>query len=286
MKKTFLLITLLSVTAVFAPLVSAQDTDEQIDYPWEKFSISAGGFVSTLDSSVRYGTSIGININVEDALGLEGDQTVFRLDSAWRFTENRKHRVDASWFYFHRNASRVLGDDITIEDPNDPDGPPIVIPAETLISASLNWDIYKVNYSYSFFQDDRMDLAGQVGLFIMPVEFGLSTSGTFDERVEVDITAPLPTLGARLDFAITPKWIFRTSAEYFYLKYDTFKGFLMHSGAAIEYKPWERWGFGLGIESFRTYVKSREEDWPGIDLRGEVEMNYVGLKFYVKYFFQ
>jgi hypothetical protein len=113
----------------------------------------------------------------------------------------------------------------------------------------------------------------------------VSTSGVFDERTGVDITAPLPTLGARMDFAITPKWIFRMSTEYFYLKYDTFKGFLMHSTAAIEYNPWDHWGFGLGIDGFRTNVKSKEEDWPGIDLRGEVEMNYLGLQFYGKYFF-
>jgi hypothetical protein len=285
MKKTALLITLYFVICVFPRPASAQNVAEQTDLPWEKFSISAGAFISNLDSSVRYGASIGLDISVEDALGLKGDQTVFRLDSFWRFTENRRHRLDASWFYFHRSASRVLVDDITIEDPRDPDAPPIVIPAETAISSFLDWDIYKVNYSYSFLQDDRVDVAGQVGLFIMPVELGLSTSGLFEERAGVDITAPLPTLGARMDFAITPKWIFRTSTEYFYLKYDTFKGFLMRSTAAIEYNPWEHWGFGVGIDGFRTNVKSKEEDWPGIDLRGEVEMNYLGLQFYGRYFF-
>jgi len=286
MKKAFLLIAVFLITSILPRLASAQDSAEQIDYPWEKFSVSAGVFISNLDSSVRYGTSIGLDINVEDALGMKGDQTVFRLDSVWRFTENRRHRFDLSWFSFHRNASRILGDDITIEDPRDPDAPPIVIPAETLVSSVFDWDIFKVNYSYSFFQDDRVDVAGQVGVFIMPVDLELSVSGIFEERAEVDIMAPLPTLGARMDFAITPKWMFRTSGEYFYLKYDTFKGFLLHSRAAIEYNPWERWGFGLGIEGFRANVKSREEDWPGIDLRGEVEMSYVGLQLYVKYFFQ
>jgi hypothetical protein len=103
------LITLFFVTGVSPRLASAQDMAEQTDLPWEKFSISAGAFISNLNSSVRYGAAIGLDINVEDALGLKGDQTVFRLDSFWRFTENRKHRFDVSWFYFHRDASRVLG---------------------------------------------------------------------------------------------------------------------------------------------------------------------------------
>lgn len=177
----------------------------------------------------------------------------------------------------------MLLDNIRIENPVD--GSIITIPAQTVVSSFFDWDIIKLGYSYSFFQDDRIDLAGQAGLFVMPIGFGLSASGLFQGEAKADFTAPLPTLGLRIDFAITPKWILRMGTEFFYLKYRNFEGSLIYAKSAIEYNAWKHFGIGLGYESFRARLEADGEDYPNIDFTGEVDFNYLGLQLYLRYFF-
>ena len=61
-------------------------------------------------------------------LGLETTNTVFRTDAMWRFTNNRRHRLDFTWFNLSRDGDRQIFEDITIEDE---DGNKITIPAGT-----------------------------------------------------------------------------------------------------------------------------------------------------------
>lgn len=74
------------------------------------------------------------------------------------------------------------------------------------IGTGVGLDIYELAYSYSFLQDDRIDLAVGIGFYIMPMDFGLKVSGLVDEEGSERFTAPLPVLGLRMDVALTPKW--------------------------------------------------------------------------------
>ena len=74
----------------------------------------------------------------------------------------------------------------------------------TQVSGFFNFDVCKLAYSFPFFQDERFDLALSFGLFIMPVEFGFNATGLVAERIEESITAPLPVVCFRGDFALTP----------------------------------------------------------------------------------
>lgn len=56
----------------FATIASADNAPprEVEKLPWEKFSLSLGYFVSTLDSSIRLGSGLGLDIDLEDALNM------------------------------------------------------------------------------------------------------------------------------------------------------------------------------------------------------------------------
>ena len=144
------------------------------DSPWETFGVNLGVFVSSTDTSFRIGSGIGLSIDAEEALNLDATSTVFRADALWRFTDNKRHRLDFTWFSLSRDATRQIGQDITFEDK---DGNPITIDAGTTVESNFDLDIYELAYSYSFFQDDRIDLAAGIGLFIMPLDFGIRASG-------------------------------------------------------------------------------------------------------------
>jgi hypothetical protein len=249
------------------------------DTPWEKFNVNLGYFVSNSETELSIGAGLGITVNVEDLLGLDTTTNVFRADGSWRFTDNRRHRLDLTWFAFRRDGFRTVGQDFTIEDK---EGNKIEIPAGSQVTSNLDIDIFRGGYSYSFFQDDRMDLAFSVGLYVMPIEIELNAFGLINVNRSESFTAPLPTLGLRADFAITPKWFLRTNFEIFYIEIGEFTGRLYESKVAVEYIPWKHLGFGLATDVFNFYMEADGEDYPGIDFKGDLDFKYTGLLLYAK----
>ena len=270
------------VAVLFLPAVSGGSEGQSNAQPWETFSLSAGYFISDVDTSLRLGAGLGVDIDLEDLLGLDSTNSVFRVGGLWRFTDNQRHRLDLSWFSLSRDSTLEILGDITFE--ND-EGEEITIGAGTTVDSFFDLDIYQLSYSYSFFQDDRLDLAAGIGLYIMPIDLGLSTSGFVNERASADFTAPLPVLGLRMDVALTPRWYIRTGTQVFYVEYENFTGSILSFAAAVEYKPWEHVGIGVGFDTLRINIEADGEDWPEIDLRGKVQFNYTGLQLYLRLFF-
>jgi hypothetical protein len=121
---------LVAITTVFLvmPCASAfaegnAEKKKAENLPWDKASISLGSFVSSSRSNVLLSANgFGIGIDVEEALGMDTTQTVFRAGGIWRFSDNRRHRADLSWFAIRRDASKQLGQDITINGVTYPTG--------------------------------------------------------------------------------------------------------------------------------------------------------------------
>lgn len=277
MKKLFsATIFLLTVFLVFGSAYAEEKKLEQ--GPWAKMAFNFGGFLSSTNTSFRFGGGAGVDIDVENLLNLDSTNNVFRFDWYWRFSDNRKHRLDLSWFSFNRSGETTIAQGIEIPEQQD-DGY-TTIPAGTNVASYFNLDIYQAAYSYSFFHDDRLDVAARVGLYVMPISFGFQATGLIDEERDASFTAPLPTLGFRMDIAVTPKWYVRTGTQIFYLQYQKYKGSIMAFQGALEYVPWKHFGIGLGVDSFVMAAEADGEDYPMIDFTGYVEFSYVGLQLY------
>jgi hypothetical protein len=260
---------------VFAEEAAKQTTEKQ---PWDRFTINLGSFASSNDSNIRLSAKgVGVGIDVEEALGLDVTTTVFRVDGIWRFTENRRHRADLSWFALRREGAKTLGQDIVIDG--------VTYPTGTQVNSAFDIDIYKASYSYSFFQDDRMDIGAGLGLYIMPISFEFNASGFLNAYTAESVTAPLPVFGLRADFAITPKWLIKSYFDFFYLEYEQFKGAVFDTKIAVEYKAFKNVGFGLGLENFNLTIEAEGEDYPAIDLMGEINYNYMGALLYATFYF-
>ncbi len=271
---SFLVVLLFNLIPVFAGAEAINTSD----LPWERFNFRVGGFFNAVDSSIRYGTSgAGLEVNLEDALGLDTSMIVFKTDASWRFTDNLRHRFDVSWFSMHRKSSKVLEQDLDFGDYN--------FPAGTKAEGAFNYDIVKTAYSYSYFQDDRFDLAASFGFYTMPIGFKVK-SDVGDVKKSNNLIAPLPVFGIRNDFAITPKIFLINSMDFFYVEYDQFRGALTDIQVAVEYKAFEHVGFGLGAESFRLKIKSEKStSYPGVDFDGRISSNYLGVMFYVSAYY-
>jgi len=263
---------------VFTPTLSHAE-DAKYNLPWEKFSVQAGAFFAGLNNKVTVGVEgAGIAVDVEKALGLDVQNQVFRVGGLYRIGEKRRHRVDLDYLYFNRSATKTIaGDNIVVDN--------VTLTPGTVVDTTFNIQILRAAYSYSFFQDDRMDLAGSFGFFVMPIKFELSASGLGSGKGDFNFTAPLPAFGLRGDFAVTPRWLIRTNIDFFYLEYQSFKGALVDTRVAVEYNPWKHFGFGLGVDNFRMAVEAKDEDYPAVNFQGNIKSSFLGVQLYGRYFF-
>ena len=262
---------------------AAADEKKKPAQPWQKAHLNLGWYWAKLDSSIRLGGSelgVGIDFDVEEFLNLKSRGNAFRVDAGWRFSKNNRHRVEFSWFSFRRSGSENIDEEIEI--PIEGDDPIVIGPGE--LNSVFNFDIYKLKYEYSFVLDDRLDWNLGLGLFIMPIEFGVSgaITGLGEKGLLESLTAPLPVLGMGFDFAITPKLFVRTQADFFYLKYKNFEGAAFNYVAAIEYLPFKHIGFGLGLDTLRVELEAEGNPYPGIDFTGRVEFQMIGAQLYLK----
>jgi hypothetical protein len=110
---------------------------------------------------------------------------------------------------------------------------------DAIFETIFNFDIYKLKYEYSVVFDDRFDFNLGIGLFITPIEIGYrgTINGIGSTVVEESITAPLPVIGAGIDFAITPKWFIRQQLNLFYLEISNYKGGIANLQLALKWLP-------------------------------------------------
>jgi hypothetical protein len=267
------------VSLIFLSLSAVNAEEEQKALPWERFSLGVGGMVTTMNTSLRLGSEAvgaGTYIDLEDSLGLDSSITVIRADAMARFTRNLRHRFEFSFTDYRRKATRDLTEEIEIGGDKYPVG--------TKVDSTLAFEIIRGSYTYSLFLDDRVDLGLSLGAYVLPVLVKLDTSSD-SMHEEKSITAPLPTLGVRFDFAITPKLFFRDHVDVFRLRYETFQGNMVDLNCALEYYIWKHFGVGLAYEFFGIQLQNERTDYPTLELTGALELNYSGLLLYGKVIF-
>lgn len=270
----FLITTIIFINSPFSYAEQPAETEK----PWERFALNLGGFITTLDTSFRFGTFIGLEVDLEKALGMDDSLSIFRADGLYRFGKTRRHRLDVSWTAYHRSGSKIIQQEIPIE--------PNPIPPGTGIETKFNYDIIQMKYSYSFFQDDRMDLGVGIGLYAMPIETEIRDTSTGQQFVAEDFVAPLPVFNLRGDFAVSPKLFIKLNLDFFYIEYDKFTGGLTDARLAVEYNIWKHFGIGLSYDTFDASLEAEEgTDYPGIDWVGKIELEHSGLLLYAKIYF-
>ena len=281
-KRKYLYVFLASSLLFFIQPAWAKDADSD-DKPWKKFNVDVGYLITGVDTDLNLGVKgLGVQVDVEEFFGMDTTNSLFKLKGFWRFTDNLRHRLGFEYSSYRRDGDRTILEDYTFEDDQ---GNQITIPAGSQVNSYFDFDIYKVSYNYSFFQDDRIDFSAGIGFYWMPISIGVNSTGLISVNEEESFDAPLPTISLGADFAITPKWFLRTSMELFYLEIKEFKGSIYQSTVALEYLPWKHVGFGLAFDTFNLHIEADGEDYPEIDFQGELNFNITGLLLYMKMFF-
>ena len=264
--------------------LTAESADAGKFLPWEKGSIKLGGFIAAFNSDVGFGinNAAGVTINAEELLGLDTSLSVWRGEAMYRPGESRRHQVDFIYAAYHRNGSAALAEEIEING--------VTYPVGIQMESVFNFDIIRGTYSYAILQDERMRIALGLGVYAVPLEYGLTatTTGPGGTRTSVegaDVILPLPALALRSEFQLVPKLFLNASIDAMYLEIDSFQGSLLDVNVAMEYRPWKHFGLGVGYNSMSVNVQAEDSDYPEADFVGTVDMRFTGLMLYAKWTF-
>ena len=150
---------------------------------------------------------------------------------------------------------------------------------DVLVEASLDLNIYKLAYTWSFLRREQGYIGASLGLYVADIgtsiaadSLGLSSSS--------GLTAPLPVIGLRGQYDFAEKWSLRASAEIFAVDYDQYTGNLHDLYAGVDYQFTDTVAFGLGINSVALDV--------GVDkanFAGDLNWKYDGALLFVKFDF-
>lgn len=249
--------------------------NQKPEHSWDKFSLGAGGFVSSTSSSIVLGLQqlgAGVQIDIEDALGLETSTFVSRFYAKYRIGENRRHIISLGFFDLRRTAKKVLEEEIKVGDE--------VFPIGTEISSIFDMNIIRAKYGYSFLQDERISMGASFGFYIMPVNFSAKALNYTEQHTQ--FTAPLPLIGLYTDLKLKNKFYLSQSIEFLYLSIQNFSGRIIDLNIAIEHKTFNHFGFGFGANLNGLNLSVTQ---PGnyLDFVGKIGMQYSGLMLYAKY---
>jgi len=219
----------------------------------DKFKINLGAmYVTNFETEMQIGPSdkvLNASVNTKDQLGMDSETNVFRLDGYYRFTP--KHSVDFSYFTVNSSGNRIINIDIPDWGENND-----TINAGARVQSHFNMDVYKLNYVYSFYHNEDVELGLSVGFHITNLDLGLSAFGEINGTpsqsliTESKFLAPLPVFGFKGEYTIIKDTLYaQYKADYFYLKFDDFEGSLLSTAINIEYRFLDNYGLGLGYNS-------------------------------------
>ena len=192
---------------------------------------------------------LGATINLQDIFEMEETAQVLRFDGYYRFTP--KHAVEFSWYRIHNSS--YTDRNFQWADQN------ISINGE--LKTFFNTDIYKVNYLYSFYHTEKVELALAAGVHITAIDVGFSgnytsSNNSTNSDEDAQLTAPLPVVGFRLQYNILPKLSVKYAVDYFFITFDGIKGSLNDSLLTVDYRVTRHFGMGVGLNTTRMRLEA------------------------------
>lgn len=215
------------------------------------FMLRAGGYrVQNADTILRLDANnapVGTYIDFHDTLGGDNQATVFRLDGIYRF--NDKHALGFSYYSLKFTGSRVLDQDIQWGD--------VTFPINAKVDSEIKFDVYKLNYQYSLFHNNKVELGASFGLHILKMSAGITATGIGESQSEA-VTAPLPVFGLYADYNFTPRFSAFYTYQWFFINYeDKIKGGLQDFLIGLEYRVFRNFALGIAYNRFALKVESK-----------------------------
>ena len=206
------------------------------------FMLRLGGYqikgAETLMRLDANNAPVGTYIDFQDTLGGDTRATLLRLDGLYRFNDH--HSLGFSWYDVKFTGSRFLTQEIIWSGQT----------YSTQIDSEIGFNVYKLNYQYSLFHNEKAELGVSAGLHIMKISAGISASGIGKSNSEA-VTAPLPVFGLFADYNFTPRFSAFYNYQFFFINYqDKVRGGLQDFLIGMEYRLFRNFALGAAYNRF------------------------------------
>ena len=262
MKRLFILsgmlVSMLGTSALYA--AEGDSHSKELD----KFYLRVGTFIPLgSKTQIRADTDyfLSATVDTENTLG-QGDPNVTgRIDAYWRYHPN--HSLGFTYYNLKQDGSQELGGPLRWDEEYEFTGK---------VDSSLEQETFKLDYTYSFYRSEKVELGVSGGLHVTSYDFSISgRADLYDadgnlvdtgvlSKTGVDVTAPLPVVGFKLNYNFTPNVRLLYKTDIFALRFDDFKGNLVDSSLLVEYKAWKHVGFGGGLNAVQLQAESDEDN--------------------------
>ena len=251
----------LSVLFLCVQIVNAQET-ESPELP-DRFMIRGGYlfvFGAETDIQLNGQRGLGSTIDFNRTLGGATDYSGFRIDAAYRF--NDRHSLGVSYYRVLRDGNRTISTDLNVRD--------TTFAAGANVNSSLNFDLWRLIYNYSFYRNDKVELGISPSLYMLRLrtnvagDFTCSSNNTSTNcagqstssgSATDNLTVPLPSLGGYLNYHITPKLLSQARFDWFYLKVgNAFEGSMFEFYAGLEYRLFTHFSLGASYDRLQANV--------------------------------
>jgi hypothetical protein len=248
----------LSILALtVAPLSRAEDKPEtKAETPVQDKLMIRGGWAYVFGATANVavgGPVLGVGTNVDFTQTLGGDSSTdaFRIDTLYRF--NERHAIGFSWYRVGLSGEKNLNQQIQIRDQ--------IISAGAATQTSLSFNTYRLIYNYSFYRNDKVELAVSPGLYMMKTNFHFAGQGTINGTagsvalVDQQLTVPLPSIGLVANYNITPKLQFQSRYDVFYLSIGNYSGSMFEFYGGLEYRVVQHFAMGAAYDRLQAGLR-------------------------------
>jgi len=205
------------------------------------------------DMTVLSSDGIGTGFSYSDDLGGDDNATIPRIDVQYRF--NKNHRIEFTHFRVERDGRKLIEIDLDIGDESYSVG-------DTVLS-SINYELFKLDYAYSFYRSPSVELSVSAGLNVTTYEFDYERADG-SSADNSDATGPLPMFGLEMSYKISPKWTLHYLSEAFFISIgDELEGSFQNFELNIEYRIHKHFVLGGGAARFSTDLDASDSDWNG-----------------------
>ena len=217
-----------------------------------KFEIRIGGYYGHRDTNFKLSINGGANttVSIEDDLGIASDMKVFRVEAIYAFTP--KHHFKAGFFKVSSQGQRIINEQLNIGDK--------VFDINTGLNSKFADSILSFTYSYMFIDEPTWELGASIGVHLQKNSVNISSND--GSRIVTDsLSVPLPLIGTKGKWNITPRFHFLASAEIFYMKIGSYKGSLIDFNSGVEYDLTDNVGIGVSGNWLKIKITSKGDNF-------------------------
>jgi hypothetical protein len=243
-------------------------------------TLRIGAFaIDNINTRVYFGPTdlpLRASIDISEDLGLRDSLVAFRSSFVYRFS--KRHAMNIGFYKLSLDGIVQLGRTIELGDSEFDIGIDVL--------TQYDEQIAKVAYHYIFHDEGRVTLSVTPGIHFTKSRLSMQALGTVpgspgvDESEDRSIAVPLPMLGGRLVYRLSPKWQIIAVADVFFLDHGSQEGQLNDTHVLVEYKANDHFVFGGGLNRFSLDLQLVEKD-----IQWDWSSVYTGAYLYVGYTF-